>query len=223
MRAILLLAVLLMAMPALAQQQPRLPQAPKLETAQDWYRAVSGRLQRAGGRIVAQAARDGLAGRFEARVGFTVSADGTVSAISLVESSRDDAVDALALLFPERAAPFPRFTPDMTAEPKSIVAPLQLHFEPPSRLFVACDNGLRCVREPCPSRDIVLLPSGERLEKTSPDLSGLSPEDEARLREADGLYHGSIVLEGTVAGGAVVATRVVRDAAAEEAALCRQR
>lgn len=233
MRAILFVMALCLATPALAQQQPRPPQVPDIVSAQDWYRVVSGRLQRVGARAVATAAReDGISGLFEPKVGFTVSFDGTVSDVHIVESADNDAVDALALQLPSLAAPFPRFAPDMTREPKPMVAPLQLHFTPPASVagepaaaasqFIACDNGLRCVREPCANRDTVLLPSGERLANVSPSVDGLSEEDRARLQEADGLYYGTVVLEGSVDGEAVIATRIARDATEAEAALCRQ-
>lgn len=90
-------------------------------------------------------------------------------------------------------------------------------------LFVACDNLLRCVREPCPSTDVVLLPSGERLARTTPDIGGLSRADRDRLDAADGLYNASIILEGRIGNGTVLAQRVVRTATDAEAALCRER
>lgn len=237
MRAFLFIMALCLATPVLAQQQPRPPQVPNIETAQDWYRVVSARLQRVGARLVATAARDdGIAGMFEPHVGFTVAFDGSVSDIHIVESSDNEAVDQLALRLPSMAAPFPRFAPDMTRDPKPMVAPLQLHFDPPAAVaeeaeapataaasqFIACDNGLRCVREPCANRDTVLLPSGERLENVSPAVDGLSEADQARLQEADGLYDGTVVLEGSVDGGTVVATRIARDATEAEAALCKR-
>lgn len=93
-------------------------------------------------------------------------------------------------------------------------------------LFVTCDNGLRCVRAPCPSKDVVLVPSGERYARTEPDLSGLPPEDSARRDLANGLYYGRLVLAGTVSEGPpvqIVASKVLRRATAREAALCRRR
>lgn len=93
-------------------------------------------------------------------------------------------------------------------------------------LFVSCDNGRRCTRAPCPSRDVVLLPSGQRYPLTAPHLDELSPADLQRLRQGHGLYEGTIVLGGTVEDGPpvrIVARRVVRAATAGEAALCRRR
>lgn len=91
--------------------------------------------------------------------------------------------------------------------------------------FVTCDNGLRCIRAPCPARDVVLLPSGRRLARTEPDLSGLNPADRKRLAEGDGLYYGTVVLSGTIEGGSqtrVIARGIVRPATAAEASLCRR-
>ncbi|GAU80550.1 hypothetical protein [Bosea sp. BIWAKO-01] len=92
--------------------------------------------------------------------------------------------------------------------------------------FVACDNGLRCVQAPCPSRDVVLVPSGRRYAKIDPDLSSLRPADAARRDLATGLYSGRLVLAGTVEDGPpvrITATKVIRRATAHEAALCRRR
>jgi hypothetical protein len=93
-------------------------------------------------------------------------------------------------------------------------------------LFVTCDNGLRCVRTPCPSKDVVLVPSGKRFARTEPDLSGLPPADAARRDLSDGLYYGRLVLSGTVEDGPpvqIVARKVLRRATARESALCRRR
>lgn len=75
----------------------------------------------------------------------------------------------------------------------------------------------------CPSTDVVLLPSGERLARTTPDLGGLSRVDRDRLDAADGLYNASIILEGRIGNGTVLAQRVVRTATDAEAASCRER
>ncbi|KFC63840.1 hypothetical protein FG93_05348 [Bosea sp. LC85] len=93
-------------------------------------------------------------------------------------------------------------------------------------LFVVCDNGLRCVQAPCPSKDVVLVPSGRRYAKTDPDLSGLPAADAARRDLASGLYYGRLVLSGTVEDGPpvrITATKILRRATAHEAALCRRR
>lgn len=92
-------------------------------------------------------------------------------------------------------------------------------------LFVSCDNGLRCVRAPCPSRDVVLLPSGQRYARTGPQFEGLSKADLEKLNQGDGLYDGTLVLGGTIDEGPpvrVVARRVVRQTTPREATLCRR-
>jgi hypothetical protein len=93
-------------------------------------------------------------------------------------------------------------------------------------LFVVCDNGLRCVRMPCPARDVVALPSGTRYARTSPRFEGFSREDRERLARDDGLYDATIVLGGTIETEppvSIVARRIVRPARPAEAALCRPR
>lgn len=97
--------------------------------------------------------------------------------------------------------------------------------------FVACDNGLRCFKAPCPSRDTVLLPSGRRLGRTAPDLSGFTQAQRQQLAlgntdRGSALYAGTIVLAGTLEEGPparLVASRIVRPATKAESALCRRR
>ena len=97
--------------------------------------------------------------------------------------------------------------------------------------FVTCDNGLRCFRPPCPSRDTVLLPSGRRLARTEPDLSRLTEAQRQQLLVGSAgrgstLYEGTTVLAGTLDEGPsarVVASRIVRAATQAESALCRRR
>jgi hypothetical protein len=72
-------------------------------------------------------------------------------------------------------------------------------------LFMVCDNGLRCVRPPCPSRDVVLLPSGKRFAKSTPDTSMLTERDQNHLRKSDGLYYGPNILEGIICDGRITA------------------
>jgi hypothetical protein len=88
-------------------------------------------------------------------------------------------------------------------------------------LFITCDNGLRCVRLPCPSKDTVLLPAGTRLKGVTPGLDEMSSRDRRRLAESDGLYYGTVVMEGRVTQGSVMARRVVRNATPRETRLCR--
>lgn len=97
--------------------------------------------------------------------------------------------------------------------------------------FVTCDNGLRCFKPPCPSRDSVLLPSGRRLARVEPNLSGLTQAQRQRLLlgntdRGSALYAGTMVLAGTLEEGAavrLVADRIVRPATQAESQLCRRR
>lgn len=97
--------------------------------------------------------------------------------------------------------------------------------------FVTCDNGLRCFRPPCPSRDTVLLPSGRRLARTEPDLSRLTEAQRRQLLlgssgQGSALYEGTTVLAGSLEEGPpirLVASRIVRSATKAESQLCRRR
>lgn len=97
--------------------------------------------------------------------------------------------------------------------------------------FVSCDNGLRCFRPPCPSRDTVLLPSGRRLARTEPNLSGLTQAQRQQLllgntSQGSALYAGTMVLAGTLEEGPparLAASRIVRPATKAESQLCRRR
>ena len=64
--------------------------------------------------------------------------------------------------------------------------------------YVVCDNGLRCVKAPCPSSTARNVDSGEELRGVSPDVGGLAEVDQRRIRETDALYYGRLVLRGHV-------------------------
>jgi protein TonB len=98
---------------------------------QDWNRAVSARLQKAGAEVVARGSESGISGQFTAKVGFSVAADGMITDVKIAGSSGNAAVDQLAVQIPTLASPMPPFTPDMTPDAKAVVAPLQLNFEAP--------------------------------------------------------------------------------------------
>lgn len=94
--------------------------------------------------------------------------------------------------------------------------------------FVTCDNGLRCIKAPCPSRDTVEIGSGKRYAGVSVNVTGLSDFDKARKDLEQGLYAAALVLAGNVVGdppgnGQIVITRVVRASTAAEMRLCRKR
>lgn len=121
------------------------------------------------------------------------------------------------------------------AAPVRAESPSNLVAEPPGSRFVACDNGLRCVKAPCPSRSAVNLDTGEVTRGVDFDLHGLTPEDRAGLQEAMALYYGRTILEAQIqtrahgphAPGAgrsplLVATAVLGPATPEQAAQCRR-
>lgn len=100
-------------------------------------------------------------------------------------------------------------------------------------LFAGCDNGIRCIRAPCPTRDVVGLPSGTRHHNVEIDVSGLALDERNRPDLARGLYDGSIVFAGSLVRGMkrvgelemvtlkVRATAIARTATPEERSLCR--
>ena len=94
--------------------------------------------------------------------------------------------------------------------------------------FVTCDNGVRCIKAPCPSRDTVEIASGKRYAGVAVDVSGLSDFDKARKDLDKGLYAATLVLAGSVVGnppenGQIEIKRVVRASTAREIRLCWRR
>ncbi len=99
--------------------------------------------------------------------------------------------------------------------------------------YVVCDNGLRCVKAPCPSSTARNLDSGEEFRGVSPDIGGLAEADRQRIRETDALYYGRLVLRGhiedrdeEIAGKRqslpiLVITGIDREAVANERRHCR--
>lgn len=99
--------------------------------------------------------------------------------------------------------------------------------------YVVCDNGLRCVRAPCPSTNALDLASGTVLRVSGVDLARLSRQERDRAEGENATYDGSLVLAGAVvdtmandAGKArpvpiFVATRILRTAQAAERRQCQ--
>ncbi|WP_256117298.1 hypothetical protein [Shinella lacus] len=100
-------------------------------------------------------------------------------------------------------------------------------------LYVVCDNGLRCVKAPCPSSTMRNLETGEEFRGVAPDIAGLSDADQQRIRETDALYYGRLVLSGhtenreqDIAGKrqslpVLVITGIARESTAAERRHCR--
>lgn len=91
--------------------------------------------------------------------------------------------------------------------------------------YVVCDNGLRCVKAPCPSTTVRDLATGKAGRSVFPDISRLSEADQQRIRETDALYFGRLVVRGHVerrADGpsALVVTGIVRTAKPAERRHC---
>jgi len=103
-----------------------------------------------------------------------------------------------------------------------------------SGLYVYCDNGLRCVKAPCPSSSVLDLRTGAVIKGVSVDTKRL-PEKDRPADLPDRLYAGKLVLRGAVERRMVtytgkayalpylVATAIERKATADEAARCRGR
>ncbi|WP_018633176.1 hypothetical protein [Neomegalonema perideroedes] len=139
--------------------------------------------------------------------------------------------------------PTPRFSPLpalafalICAAPAAALEP-PAPIEPPGARFVACDNGLRCVRAPCPARDAYDLDAQARVHGVDFDASPLTPEERTRLNEERGLYYGTLAVIGHIEerpftlpeGGeprsrpVLVISSVIGPAPEEAAALCRGR
>ncbi|MGB3876084.1 MAG: hypothetical protein WA980_09570 [Shinella zoogloeoides] len=91
--------------------------------------------------------------------------------------------------------------------------------------YVACDNGLRCFKAPCPSTTVRDLATGKLWKGASPDIGRLSASDQQRIRETDALYYGRLVLRGHIVRqargpSALVVTGIERKAKPAERRHC---
>ncbi|TPL89873.1 hypothetical protein FJ941_03485 [Mesorhizobium sp. B2-3-13] len=101
--------------------------------------------------------------------------------------------------------------------------------------YVYCDNGMRCLKAPCPSSSALDLVTGTIIKGVSIDTSGLPQADKAITDQSDVLYSGKIVVRGaieqrtqTITGKDyslpwLVATRIVRTAKDGERKHCSSR
>ena len=92
------------------------------------------------------------------------------------------------------------------------------------RLYVVCDNGLRCFKAPCPSSTVRDLATGNTFKSISPVLDGLADADRERINQTDALYFGRLALRGHVErreeASVLVVTGVGRKASAHERRGC---
>ena len=91
--------------------------------------------------------------------------------------------------------------------------------------YIACDNGLRCLKAPCPSTTVRELATGREWKGEPPDIGRLSDADQKRIRETDALYYGRLVLRGHVEKPAkgpsiLIVTGIVRTAKPAERRHC---
>lgn len=101
--------------------------------------------------------------------------------------------------------------------------------------YVVCDNGLRCIKAPCPSNSALEIATGKIVKGVSIHTSSLPEEDKAALDLSDKLYAGKVVVRGsietsrtTIAGKAydlpyLVVSAVERQAKASERRHCSAR
>lgn len=83
------------------------------------------------------------------------------------------------------------------------------------RLYVVCDNGLRCFKAPCPSSTVRDLAREKTFKSVSPDLDALAEADRERIRRKDALYFGRLALRGHIERRAERDTLVVTGIARE--------
>lgn len=92
------------------------------------------------------------------------------------------------------------------------------------RLYVVCDNGLRCFKAPCRSSTVRDLATGNTFKSISPVLDGLADADRERISQTDALYFGRLALRGHVErreeASVLVVTGVGRKASARERRGC---
>lgn len=101
-------------------------------------------------------------------------------------------------------------------------------------LYVFCDNGLRCVKAPCPSNSALDLKTGVVIKGVSIDTGHL-PEKSRPADLPDLLYAGTLVLRGSIEQRTVtytgkayslpylVATAIEREATSGERRHCSAR
>lgn len=98
--------------------------------------------------------------------------------------------------------------------------------------YVYCDNGLRCVKAPCPSNSALDVSTGEVIKGVTIDTERLPAVDRDAPDLAEALYSGRVVVRGsievrtrTITGkeyklSYLVATSIERDARADERKHC---
>ena len=104
-----------------------------------------------------------------------------------------------------------------------------------SASYVYCDNGLRCVKAPCPSNSALDVSTGEVIKGVTIDTERLPPGERDTPDLAEALYSGRVVVRGsievrtrTITGKEyklpyLVASGIERDARAGERQHCSSR
>lgn len=64
--------------------------------------------------------------------------------------------------------------------------------------YVYCDNGLRCVKAPCPSNSALDVFTGETIKGVAIDTERLPPEDLNAPDLAEVLHSGGVVVRGSI-------------------------
>lgn len=64
--------------------------------------------------------------------------------------------------------------------------------------YVYCDNGLRCVKAPCPSNSALDVSTGEVIKGVTIDTERLPPSERDAPDLAEALYSGRVVVRGSM-------------------------
>jgi hypothetical protein len=90
------------------------------------------------------------------------------------------------------------------------------------RAYIPCDNGVRCVRQPCEHTSAREIGSRAVTRLYRVDISRLSPEERNRENLGPDLYNGRLVVRGRIdtATRTLIASRIERATRREERAHC---
>lgn len=96
--------------------------------------------------------------------------------------------------------------------------------------YIVCDNGLDCVTEPCPSRNLLDVGTGKVVAGIWVDLTRLSPAEREQAQRTEATYYGRLVFEGVIEQRTIgtaslphlIPTRIDRPSTVAEQDLCRK-
>jgi hypothetical protein len=96
--------------------------------------------------------------------------------------------------------------------------------------YIVCDNGLDCVTEPCPSRNLLDVGTGKVSAGIWVDLTRLSAAERNEAQQTEATYYGRLVFEGVVEQRTIgtaslphlTPTKIERPSTAAEQQRCRK-